>query len=70
MGPADGGCVPRQRSKDLFIPRLRAHTDVSDAFTRCVGDLNQVFRVPFGVKRLNAACGVMITGPSGVDLHS
>ena len=66
----DSGCVSRQRGEDTFIPRHRPHTNVSDALNKLCGKSQpSFFRVPFGVKRLNAACGVMITGSSGVDVH-
>ncbi len=53
-----------------YLYRGLVHTPMQVThFKRCAGELNQVFRVPFGVKRLNAACGVMITGPCGVDLQ-
>ena len=69
MGSADGGRISRQRSKDIFIPWLRTHTNVSDALQILCGELNRVLRVPFGVKRLSAACGVMITGACGAYIR-
>src|ERR1700730_13933568 len=66
MGGACCRCIYSSWRQSLFASRHCPHTTVSadEEWPDCQMLTSHTHRVPFTVKRLNAACGIMITGVS------